>query len=495
MDAANAADEEQLPETAHHTLDEEFDFNRMTREWFQKVDERRENLFVNDDIDEDGNTDDAEDIDHTVNEDMDEWLKESQVPLYPGSKLSSLACVLVLMNLAHLHNVSNSFMDELFSFMRLDMLPEQNALPKSRHEARRIIDRLGLSFNTIHACRNGCVLFWKDRQGLSVCPHCNCSRYVVGSSSIPVKVLRHFPLIPRLLRMYRCRDIAGRMKWHDKNPSTDGKVRSVLDSPAWKEVEKIDSEFFKESRNVKLGLALDGMNPFADKSTRHSTWPVFLVNYNLPGWMVTKRFFVMLSLLIPGKESVKSANVDVYLEPLVDELLTLWEGVPAVDMSDSPRPKKFIMRGMLLWTIHDYPAYGLISGCATKGYQGCPICGPLVDSRFSKSLRKNLFLGYRRYLPVNHPFRSQRDSFNGKPEHRSRPTRVSGLEHRRRGEARERWIQAGGRPGSENDPVKRNGVKRHSVLFKLPYWDVSPYMLMNNWLMLNYILSISDAWK
>jgi len=147
------------------------------------------------------------------------------------------------------------------------------------------------------------------------------------------------------------------MRWHEKNPTTDGKMRSVIDSPAWKEVKNIDRAFFEEGRNVKLGLALDGMNPFADKSTRHSTWPVFLLNYNLPGWMVTKRFFVMLSLLIPGKQSVKSDNIDVYLEPLIDELLLLWSGVPAVDMSNPAQASAFTLRGMLLWTIHDYPAY------------------------------------------------------------------------------------------------------------------------------------------
>ena len=475
MGDRNVDTEAHIPERPEESVDEEFDFQRMTREWFHNVDERRESLFAASDGDEDGNEERQHEEDSHVDENMEEWLKQSQVPLYQGSKLSALACVLVLMNLAHLHNVSNSFMDELFAFMRLDMLPGSNALPKSRHAAGTFIDRLGLSFNTIHACRNGCVLFWKDRHELSQCPHCNSSRYVVGSTSIPVKVLRHFPLIPRLLRMYRCRDIASLMKWQGKNSSTDGKVRSVLDSPAWKEVQKIDSGFFEEIRNVKLGLALDGMNPFADKSTRHSTWPVFLLNYNLPGWMVTKRFFVMLSLLIPGKESVTSGNVDVYLEPLVDELLVLWDGVPAVDMSDSPRANNFRLRGMLLWTIHDYPAYGLISGCVTKGYKGCPVCGPQVESRFSKSLRKNIFQGHRRYLSENHPFRFMKDSFNGKPEHRSKPTRVTGLEHRRRGEAQQRWMEAGGTAGSENDPVKWHGVKRHSVLFKLPYWDVSEY--------------------
>ena len=170
---------------------------------------------------------------------------------------------------------------------------------------------------------------------------------------------------------------------------------------------------------------------------------------------------------------MKSANIDIYLEPLIDDLLLLWNGVPAVDMSTSPRASRFTLRGMLLWTIHDYPGYGLISGCATKGYQGCPVCGPQVDSRFSKSLRKTVFQGHRRYLPENHPFRFMTESFNGKEDHRRKPTRVSGTEHRRRGEARERWIQAGGAEGSENDPAKRHGVKRNSALFILPYWDVS----------------------
>lgn len=130
--------------------------------------------------------------------------------------------------------------------------------------------------------------------------------------------------------------------------------------------------------------------------------------------MVTKCFFVMLSLVIPGKESVKSANIDVYLEPLVDDLLLLWNGVPAIDMTDSRRPIRFTLRGMLLWTIHDFLGYGLISGCATKGYGGCPVCGLNVHSRFSKSLRKNIFLGHHRYLRHDHPFRFMTDSFDGK---------------------------------------------------------------------------------
>jgi len=77
----------------------------------------------------------ASEVDHASGDpEMEEWLRQSQVLLYASSKISALACVLVLMNLAHLHNVSNSFMDELFSFIRLDVLPPSNSLPKTRHE-------------------------------------------------------------------------------------------------------------------------------------------------------------------------------------------------------------------------------------------------------------------------------------------------------------------------------------------------------------------------
>lgn len=62
------------------------------------------------------------------------------------------------------------------------------------------------------------------------------------------------------------------------------------------------------------------MNPFGDLSFCHSTWLVILLNYNLPPWLVTKCYFLMLALFILGKEFIIFANVDVYLEHLIKEL-------------------------------------------------------------------------------------------------------------------------------------------------------------------------------
>ncbi len=155
-------------------------------------------------------------------------------------------------------------------------------------------------------------------------------------------------------------------------------MESVPDSKSWKHINVVYPEFASEDRNIRLGLALDGVNPYSNQSLSHSTWPVILLNYNLPPWLVTKRFFLMLVLLIPGKETVTSENIDVYLAPHIEGLQQLWHGVNAVDVSTDGENKHFVLKAILMWCIHDYPAYGLVSGQVTKGYKGC---GPNVSTR------------------------------------------------------------------------------------------------------------------
>ena len=71
---------------------------------------------------------------------------------------------------------------------------------------------------------------------------------------------------------------------------------------------------------------MDGVNPFGLRSSLlWRTWPVVLVNYNIPSWLAIKKGHLLLSLILPRKHKVK--NMDVYLAPLIDELLVLWNGV------------------------------------------------------------------------------------------------------------------------------------------------------------------------
>ena len=72
-----------------------------------------------------------------------------------------------------------------------------------------------------------------------------------------------------------------------------------------------------------------------------------------------KRSSLILSLVIPGPTSPGIA-IDVYLQPLVEELRELWDvGVESFDASSNTR---FQLRVALMWTINDFPAYADISG-------------------------------------------------------------------------------------------------------------------------------------
>ncbi|XP_042418214.1 uncharacterized protein LOC122006686 [Zingiber officinale] len=127
---------------------------------------------------------------------------------------------------------------------------------------------------------------------------------------------------------------------------------------------KIVSAALQNPRNLRLGLATDGFNPFGDLSSRYSCWPVILVNYNLPPLMCMAKENLMLTLLIPGPKQPGN-DIDVYLEPLVEDLKELWD--IGVETYDAFSKLVFNMKAILMWTINDFPAYGNLAGCATKG--------------------------------------------------------------------------------------------------------------------------------
>jgi hypothetical protein len=135
----------------------------------------------------------------------------------------------------------------------------------------------------------------------------------------------------------------------------------------------------------------------------------------------------MLSLIIPGPRSITGKHFDIFLEPLLQELLQLWvEGINTIDAARFNEMRTFKLRAILLWTIHDFPAYGIVSGCVTKEYKGCPVCGPNTISRRSITLRKCVHDNqHQKWLPEGHPFRSMTESFNGMVENSAPPQRLT----------------------------------------------------------------------
>ena len=94
-------------------------------------------------------------------------------------------------------------------------------------------------------------------------------------------------------------------------------------------------------------------------SACHSIWLVVLAPYNLPPWNCMKDPYFMMSLLILGPKCPRN-DIDVYLQPLVEELRELWE--KGVETYDAHTRTNFKMHAAVLWTINDFHAYGNLSG-------------------------------------------------------------------------------------------------------------------------------------
>ena len=78
-----------------------------------------------------------------------------------------------------------------------------------------------------------------------------------------------------------------------------------------------------------------------------------------------------MSTLIPGPKAPGN-DIDVYLQPLIDELKELWDN--GVQTYDASMKEMFQLYVSILWTINDFPAYGNLSGWSTKGKFACPCC-------------------------------------------------------------------------------------------------------------------------
>ena len=332
---------------------------------------------------------------------FDDLFKEMEIELYPGcQKFSALNFLVKLMHLKVLNKWSNKSFDMLLKLLN-EALPTGTILPSSHYESKTKLSNLGLGYESIHVCKYDCALFWKEHAKLQNCPVCGESRWVDKNAKgkrVPNKVMRYFPLTPRLKRLYSSRYSAKYMRWHySERPTEDGVLRHPADGQAWKEFDQKYPLFAAGPRNVILGLATDGFNPFGNMSNAYSMWPVIVVPYNLPPWKCMKSESLMLSLLIPGP-SAPGKDMDVFLRPLIDELKELWE--TGVETRDAFNGSTFLMRAAMMWTINDYPAYALMSGWSTKGYKACPTCNEETPSVGVRS--KIAYIGHRRFLDVSH---------------------------------------------------------------------------------------------
>ncbi|CAM8883173.1 unnamed protein product [Rhodiola kirilowii] len=333
-------------------------------------------------------------------------LSEAQTPIFTGSDTCVLDTILKVMQMKVDNGWSDKSCTTQLKWFR-GFLPSDNKFPGSYRDVKRRLKNLGLGYETIHVCEYGCILCYKENKDFDSCPVCQEPRYafVEGNSRTPKRTVRYFPLTPRLQRLYMSETIAKEMQWHGERRVEKGKIRHPADGEAWQDFNTEFPEFANEIRNVRLGLATDGFNPFGSLGVSHSTWPIMVMPYNLPPSMCMKREFNILTLLISGPKSPGKC-LNVFMRPLIDELKMLWDtGVVTYDRYDG------IMKAATMSTISDFPGLGMLGGMKTKGYKACPICLDGVDAEHLAE--RMVYQGLRRWLDRDHRWRQAADKFDG----------------------------------------------------------------------------------
>jgi hypothetical protein len=358
-------------------------------------------------------------------------LKDSDEPLWDGcTNHSKLSVVAQVFTIKSDHELSEAGYDKIIEWARRILL-EGNRLKENFYAAKSMMKPLGLGYQKINMCPNFCMLYYIENAEMTECMICGYSRYKPrtgrGKTLVAYKKLRYVPITSRLQRLFMSPRTAEHMTWHQSHDTVDGVMVHPSDGEAWKQFNSVHPNFSAESRNVCLGLCTDEFNPFWPFAAPYSCWPVILTVYNLPPGMSMRLEFMFLSMVIPGPSNPER-NIDVSLHLLIDELTQLWSSRTLT--YDIARKQNFVMRAALMWTINDFPAYGMLSGWRTHGKLACPYC---MENNKAFTLRnggKTSFFDYHRhFLPHNHKYRKNRkDFFVGRVEKDVAPPRLFGEE-------------------------------------------------------------------
>jgi hypothetical protein len=265
-----------------------------------------------------------------------------------------LRFVLELLMLKAQYGWSDCSFDDLLSLLSW-VLPVPNLVSANTYHAKKVINPLTMGVEKIHACPTIVSFFvaFKDQDKY---PRCGASRYkdnylynggeaftgnkrtkkgtkkAVQESQPPedtqlgndarkrrvlALVMWYVPVTDRLRCIFLNPKEATLMTWWDDDRKVDDDVIAHLaDGSQWKDFDDNNKLFSSDLRNVRFALSTDKMNPFNERMSDHSTWPVILTMYNIPTWLCQKRKYLFLTVLIYGPRQ-PGIDIDVFLEPVM----------------------------------------------------------------------------------------------------------------------------------------------------------------------------------
>ena len=114
-------------------------------------------------------------------------------------------------------------------------------------------------------------------------------------------------------------------------------------------------KFMDEVQNLQLNITMDRINPYSLQNTNYYVFPIVLINNNKSPWLSMNNENLTFALIVSSRRQVK--NMDIYLQPLVNQLKELWERINIYYVSRPITVERiFMLYGICAYTTHDYPS-------------------------------------------------------------------------------------------------------------------------------------------
>jgi hypothetical protein len=217
-------------------------------------------------------------------------LESAQKPIHEHTTVSQLDVIGRVMGLKAELNLSREDFDKMVA-MWGSMLPKRHSMPNNLYESEKVLRMLKMSYDKIHVCPKGCVLFRKEHKDANYYLKCKSSRYLEVDSGdgqkkqlpITARMLWHLPFLPRLQRLFMSEESVKQMTW-DKDGKwyNPGKMVHPSNAEAWTYFNDQHPDKAAKARNVRVALATDGFNPYRMMAAPYICCPVFVIPLNLP---------------------------------------------------------------------------------------------------------------------------------------------------------------------------------------------------------------------
>lgn len=185
-------------------------------------------------------------------------------------------------------------------------------------------------------------------------------RFNTGLSTFlrPVKVYPYRSLVSSLTDLLTRPDILQLCnQWALRTSTNSHAMIDIYDGQVWKDNLVINHRpFLSQPNNLALSLNVDWFQPF--QRTSYSVGVVYIVILNLPREMRYLPRNVIIVGIIPGPREPKQ-TINTILEPLVKDLLALWDGI---FMSIPSLMAPVRIRSILLCISCDIPACRKVCG-------------------------------------------------------------------------------------------------------------------------------------